>query len=254
MALTGDRNTPRRELGVRDLPAAASTTFFAGAIAAMALSGTVTRGATATGLTGVGRVEQFLATGAVAGAELVKVRPGIFRWGNSAGGDEITDADVGRTCFIVDDETVARTDAGGTRSPAGWVSEIDELGVWVAIGLGPRPRITDERVYLTIGGIELDGTAAYRLPSPVAGTITRITTILEGALTTGNATLTGRIGGTAITGGVVTITQAASAAGDVDSVAPSALNTVDVGDDINLTVGGTNDASVTARAVIEISL
>lgn len=254
MALTEDRNTARREIAPRSFPAKGNTTFHAGAIGCMAGDGYATPGATATGLTALGRIEVHLASAAGDGTDSVTVRAGIFRWSNSAAADEIGDADVGRTCWIVDDHTVALTDGGGTRSPAGRIDGVDDLGVWVAMGLDPRARLTEERVWLAIGGIELDGTAAYRIPSPVAGTVTRITTILEGALTTGDATVTGRIGATPITGGAITITQAASAAGDVDSVTPSAANTVGVGADINLVVGGTNDASVTARAVIEITL
>lgn len=100
----------------------------------------------------------------------------------------------------------------------------------------------------------LDGTATFVAPAPVAGRIVLLQSILDGgALTVGNATLTGKIGATAITGGVVTITQAGSAANDVDTAAPSALNIVAVGNLIGVTVGGTNTAARTARvwAVIE---
>ena len=35
--------------------------------------------------------------------------------------DAIAQADVGKVCFIVDDQTVAKTNGGNTRSPAGIV-------------------------------------------------------------------------------------------------------------------------------------
>ena len=59
----------------------------------------------------------------------VSVRPSQFA--NSAATDAITLADIGKDCFIVDDQTVAKTDGSGTRSRAGRVFDVDADGVWV---------------------------------------------------------------------------------------------------------------------------
>lgn len=70
-----------------------------------------------------------------AGDKSVRVERGCFWFGNSASGDAITIADVGEPCFVVDDQTVART-AGdaGTRQIAGRVVAVDSaLGVCVEI-------------------------------------------------------------------------------------------------------------------------
>ncbi len=93
-----------------------------------------------------------------------------------------------------------------------------------------------------------------RRASPVKGTITKIWSVLNAALTTGDATLTGKIGATGITGGVVTVTQAGSAAGDVDSAAPTAANAVLPGDVISFTGGGASTATSTSEVLIEITL
>lgn len=69
---------------------------------------------------------------------------------------------------------------------------------------------------------------------PAKGKVVEIQTVIHNAITVGDATLTAKINGTAITGGVVTVTQAASAAGDVDSAVPSALNDVQAGDALEL--------------------
>jgi hypothetical protein len=61
----------------------------------------------------------------------VDVRKGVFRFANSTGGDEITRADIGGNCYIVDDQTVAKTDGTGARSVAGKVFDVDSGGVWV---------------------------------------------------------------------------------------------------------------------------
>lgn len=131
-ALTEDRNTAKRDGGLLSMPVAASVKIYAGAIVARDASGYATPGATATTLLGVGRAESpgDNSTGS-AGDIAVAVRKGIFRFANSAGGDEITRADIGVDCYIVDDQTVAKTDGTSTRSVAGQVFDVDSDGVWV---------------------------------------------------------------------------------------------------------------------------
>ncbi len=80
--------------------------------------------------------------------------------------------------------------------------------------------------------------ATYYLIAPFAGTITKIYTVIDGAVATADITITSKIGATGITNGVVTIATSASAAGDIDSATPSALNTVTAGSAINLVVTG----------------
>ena len=131
MALSADRNTPRAEGDILRSKAAAAL-IHAGALVMRNADGFITKGATATGSVGVGRAEERVDnSGGSAGDLLVNVRPGRFRYNNSASTDEITIAEIGDVCFIVDDETVAKTDGGGTRSPAGFVADIDDQGVWV---------------------------------------------------------------------------------------------------------------------------
>lgn len=131
MALSSDRNTLRAEGGVLQQKMAA-VKVFAGALVARNASGYLTKGATATTLIGVGRAEEQVDnSGGSAGDKLLRVRPGIFRYGNSASTDAITIAEIGKPCYIVDDETVAKTDGTGTRSIAGFVADVDANGVWV---------------------------------------------------------------------------------------------------------------------------
>lgn len=93
----------------------------------------------------------------------------------------------------------------------------------------------------------------YRFTPSVSGTIVKIISNLQAALSTGDATITAAIGGVAVTNGVVTITQAGSAAGDVDLATPTAANTVVANvSDVSFTVGGTNSASVGAQLTVVI--
>jgi len=79
-----------------------------------------------------------------------------------------------------------------------------------------------------------------RLVCPFDATIQRVETVIDGALATGNATVTMAVGGVGVTGGVVTITQSGSAADDVAFAVPSAANDCDAREVITGTVGGTS--------------
>lgn len=111
-----------------------------------------------------------------------------------------------------------------------------------------------KKVYLTVELADVSTASTAYLPSPVAGNITKIQTIINGAIATADAVITGKIATTAITGGVVTIATASSAAGDVDSASPSAANTVAVGDNINFTTNGASTNTVKATILVEITL
>ena len=106
--------------------------------------------------------------------------------------------------------------------------------------------------FLSVDVADLSASAVYGIPCPVAGTVTKIWSRLKAPLSTGDATLTGKIGSTGITNGVITIAESGSAIGDVDSATPSAANTVAVGDSLSVTVGGANASAVGATVVFQI--
>jgi hypothetical protein len=140
-ALSASRNTLQRTGGViggndYSFPVKASTACYAGGIAVLN-AGYAAPGTAATGLIAIGRFEADAnnASGA-AGAIQALVKPGVFKFGNSSAGDLIAQADVGADCYIVDDQTVAKTNGSNTRSRAGKIVAIDSDGVWVQIGLG----------------------------------------------------------------------------------------------------------------------
>jgi hypothetical protein len=131
-ALTSDRNTTMAMGDLREGAVAAAVKIFGGAIVMRNAAGFLTPGATATGAVGAGRAEaQFDNSGGAAGDIQARFRPGVFRYANSAAADEITDAEIGALCYVVDDQTVAKTDGTASRSPAGFVEMVDDLGVWV---------------------------------------------------------------------------------------------------------------------------
>ena len=134
MALTKDRNTPRRPGEVIAVAVAAGAHIYGGSIVAAKAAGYAAPAAAAAGLLCLGRAEEEVDnTSGADGAVKVLVRRGVFKWDNSAGADAITGADIGRTCYMVDDETVAKTHAVATRSAAGTVVAVDSTGVWVSV-------------------------------------------------------------------------------------------------------------------------
>lgn len=131
-ALTADRNTPQRPAQRREPPVKGSTKIYAGAMTAIDTTGNaVPAGATAT-LKVIGRASQQVDNSAGADGDLrVPVDAGVFRFDNSSSTDALTLADVGASCYAVDDHTVAKTSNSSARPVAGTVFDVDALGVWV---------------------------------------------------------------------------------------------------------------------------
>ena len=81
------------------------------------------------------------------------------------------------------------------------------------------------------------------VPIPDGGRVIKIITSIKNAITTADAALTWEIGGVAMTGSAITVTQSGSAAGDVDTSEPTAANNVEQDGTIEMITDG---ASATA--------
>ena len=92
--------------------------------------------------------------------------------------------------------------------------------------------------------------ADYYLVVPYAGTITKIYSVTDTAITTADKTLTASIGGVAITDGAFTITVAGSAAGGVNSCTPTAANTVTAGQAIKIAATGSSGGAARAHITV----
>ncbi|PAL25482.1 hypothetical protein [Sphingopyxis sp. GW247-27LB] len=133
-ALTEDRIAQERQGRNFSRPVAADKKIFLGALVCLSATGYATPGATATTLVADGiAMSSADNTDGADGDIRVDVRKGTFPFKNSAAGDAITIADIGSDCYIVDDQTVAKTDGATTRSIAGKIVDLDAYGVWVEI-------------------------------------------------------------------------------------------------------------------------
>jgi hypothetical protein len=134
VAATKDRNTEEIAPGrTRAFPMQANLQVFAGTIAAINASGDVGKGITSTTIRVVGVfMDAYNNLGGAAGAVTAEVDVGVFGpFANSAAGDLIAAADVGADCFVVDDQTVAKTNGTNTRVRAGKVWQVTAAGVWI---------------------------------------------------------------------------------------------------------------------------
>lgn len=132
VALTEGRNTPEKIGEMREEPVAAGERIFPGGIVMRAPSGLIVNGRAGATLVALGRSEQLVDNRDGADGETrVAYKAGRFRFENSSGADEITAANIGELAYVVDDQTVALTDGAGTRGRAGFIHEIDAVGVWI---------------------------------------------------------------------------------------------------------------------------
>ena len=146
-ALSSPRSTPSLETGknvFRTFPVAANAIIYPGAQVALNATGYLVPVTALTTLTVIGiavpkrqqmtRLLGYIdATGLADGAMECEVQSCIALMVN--GSTSITKADVGKDCYAVDDQTVAKTNGGATRSVAGKITGVDANGVWVRVGI-----------------------------------------------------------------------------------------------------------------------
>lgn len=219
MFLTADRNTQMKDDELINVPIAANAKIYAGSLVAANASGYATPGAASTTLTYLGRAEEQVDnTGGANGAKTVNVRRRkAFKWKNS-GTSAVTQAELGKVCYIEDDQTVSKTDQAGTLSAAGVVVGIDSDGVWVAEA---------EKAVLT-------AMVSLNFPSINAAASSDLTITVAGAAV-----------GDAVALGL----PAAPTAGLVFDAFVSAANTITVRA-TNITAGAVDAAAATYRATV----
>lgn len=138
LARAGSPDLATRSLSV---PVAAATTIYQGALVATQLGGsgyaqnaTADRSLRVIGVAAKRAVNTTAEGFGAAGDINVEVDRGVFPFTNSASTDAITAADVGEPCYVVDNDTVARTSSFGLRPVAGIVSKVEGGKVYVEIG------------------------------------------------------------------------------------------------------------------------
>lgn len=251
-ALSNARNTLSKDgLTRAGFPVGAGKKIYRGSLVVID-DGYAEPGNVDTGLLTVGMAEETVDNTAGAAGDLnVNVRPGVQRWGNSAGGDLIAQADVGKICYVVDDQTVALTSATNTRSIAGTIHAVDASGVWVFTGLTPAvdgtalaSEITSRQAITTDLASTANANGASLVGIEDSGSLITATTV-EGALAekldgrrVANVANANVIGGVPVTH---TVDVADGATGDVDVVLTHKTQVTDVKVIKMVAAGGASD-------------
>ena len=120
--------------------------------------------------------------------------------------------------------------------------------VYLANGSGSR-RWTSRQSMITAHFADISSASDLYVPMPYAGTVTKIQSVLSGSISGSDTTFT-VTNSSAASMGVLTVTQSGSAAGDVDTLAPSSNNTVTAGDYIKIACNGGATSHVECVIVI----
>ena len=134
-ALRRGRVTPQRSASLVVLGVAGGALIHSGSIVALNGAGYAEPGSANSALRMVGRSDKTVdnTKGSDGHLSVAVRRLGTFLWANAPGADRIGLSELGQDCFILDDQTVAKTDGGGSRPRAGVVGGIDPAGVWVEL-------------------------------------------------------------------------------------------------------------------------
>ncbi len=131
-ALNKDRNTARRDGIQYPRQVAAGKNIFTGALVCLNSTGFLEPGSAGNTLVADGvAIESRDNTLGQDGDLICIVDKRPHRFANSADADLITIAQIGDACYVVDDQTVAKTNGGGARPSAGTITDVDDSGVWV---------------------------------------------------------------------------------------------------------------------------
>lgn len=132
MATPEGRNTKRRNADkVSGLVNTAATLYAGTMVTRLTASGNLVPAGTASAGVAVGVAEDTVTGDGVKNCEYSR---GCYQFKNSASGDLIAAGDIGNTCYVVDNETVAKTDNSAARKAAGKIIDVDANGVWVEVG------------------------------------------------------------------------------------------------------------------------
>lgn len=124
--------------------------------------------------------------------------------------------------------------------------------VYVSNGSGSGTWTTKESlVELSLEGYieNISSASTVYVPIPFAGTVVKVVTVLEGSIGSSDATITVK-NAAAASMGTIAVTQAGSAAGDVDTLVPSSNNTVVADSFITIATDGASVNTAALRFVV----
>jgi hypothetical protein len=97
--------------------------------------------------------------------------------------------------------------------------------------------------FLTARLDDVSAASSVNIAVPDNGNIIKIISVLAGTITSADSAVISKINGTTVTGGGFTVAYSGSAAGDIDTATPTALNAVSEGDYITIISDGGSSTS-----------
>lgn len=132
-----------------------------------------------------------------------------------------------------------------------YVSNGAGTGVW---SFPNWDQLGSQKVLLNLRVPDISTSGSFWIVSPFSADIKQVWSVIDGPITAADSILTLKLSGVSVTDGAITIANAGSAAGDVDSVNPSALNTVNAGQAIEVACNGGSTGTVAADLTILLEL
>lgn len=153
MALAKAKKTVKQLTGPRNVGVTAGVTCYQGGLVILAAgyarpgrqgqgADNTAKAADAATYRAVGIALETAVGGDANGDVAIDIEEGEFLFKNSAAGDAIAVTEIGKPCYIIDDETVAKTNPNSTRAVAGVVVGVGSDGVMVGVSLANSAALT----------------------------------------------------------------------------------------------------------------
>lgn len=110
----------------------------------------------------------------------------------------------------------------------------------------------EDTYYLTVQLADISTASSCYVVIPHDGYVTKIYSVISGAITGADCVITAYKGATALTNGVITVANSGSAGGDIDSCSPTAGNGFTAGQALKITTGGESTNTVIGVFTIEV--
>lgn len=134
----------------------------------------------------------------------------------------------------------ATSDTGKVITPSSSSAGTSELRQLV------ESEISNKTEYFSVTFVDISTAGSIYAVIPFSGTLTKVWTAIDGAITGGDAEFTISIDGTTVSPGTLTIANSGSAAGDIDSVTPTSSNTASEGSLLKIESNGGSTNAVDA--------
>lgn len=144
-------------------------------------------------------------------------------------------------------DSASTSDAGKVLTPSA-----SSAGVGVLRNL-VESEVNSKTAYVTAVFEDVSTAGDIYIPMNFAGTVTEVRSVINGAIATADVDLTMKINGVAMTGGVLTIAFSGSAAGDIDTVSPTATNVFTAGQYLQVTSDGASTNAIDATLMFTIT-